>query len=87
VGERGLDIRGLRERGVGAVDLAVAVDVLRGEVPGLAEGVVGDAEGECAGLADGGDDAWVLRFRRLADVLAAIAYAAVQASRRAVRDG
>jgi hypothetical protein len=26
-------------------------------VPGLAEGVVGDAEGEGAGAADGGDDA------------------------------
>jgi hypothetical protein len=43
------------DRDVGAVDLAVAVDVLRGEVPCLAVGVVGDAEGEGAGAADGGD--------------------------------
>ena len=49
--------RGLRDRGVGAVDLAVAVDVLGGEVSRLAVGVVGDAEGEGAGRADGGDDA------------------------------
>jgi len=47
----------LRERGVGLVDLAVAVHILRGEVPRLAEGVVGDAEGEGAGAADGGHDA------------------------------
>jgi hypothetical protein len=51
--------RGLRDlaRGVRPVDLAVAVDVLGGEVAGLAVGVVGDAEGEGAGAADGGDDA------------------------------
>jgi hypothetical protein len=42
----------LRDGGVGAVDLAVAVDVLRGQVPRLAVGVVGDAEGEGAGAAD-----------------------------------
>jgi hypothetical protein len=45
------------DRGVGALVLAVAVDVLRGEVACLAVGVVGDAEGEGAGAADGGDDA------------------------------
>ena len=44
----------LRERGVGLVDLAVAVHILRGQVPRLAVGVVGDAEGEGAGAADGG---------------------------------
>ena len=52
--------RALGEGGVGPVDLAVAVDVLGGEVPRLAVvsvGVVGDAEGEGAGAADGGDDA------------------------------
>ena len=52
--------RGLRDRGVGLVDLAVAVDVLRGEVPRLAVvsvGVVCDAEGEGARPADGRDDA------------------------------
>jgi hypothetical protein len=47
----------LGEGGVGLVDPAVAVDVLGGEVPRLAVGVVGDAEGEGAGAADGGDDA------------------------------
>jgi hypothetical protein len=52
--------RGLGEGGVGPVDLAVAVDVLRGEVAGLAVGVVGDAEGEGARPADGGDDAELL---------------------------
>ena len=45
----------LGEGGVGLVDPAVAVDVLRGEVPRLAVGVVGDAEGEGAGAADGRD--------------------------------
>jgi len=62
--------RALRDRGVGAVDLAVAVDVLRGEVAGLAVGVVGDAEGEGAGAADGGDEAWELRLRSPTDMLA-----------------
>jgi hypothetical protein len=47
----------LGEGGVGLVDPAVAVDVLRGEVAGLAVGVVCDAEGEGARPADGGDDA------------------------------
>jgi hypothetical protein len=47
----------LGEGGVGLVDLAVAVDVLGGQVPRLAVGVVGDAEGEGAGAADGGHDA------------------------------
>jgi len=60
----------LGEGGVGLVDLAVAVDVLRGEVPRLAVGVVGEAEGEGAGAADGGDDASDLRFRSSADMLA-----------------
>jgi hypothetical protein len=49
--------RALCERGVGLVDLAVAVDVLGGEVPRLAVGVVGNAEGEGARPADGRDDA------------------------------
>lgn len=45
----------LGEGGVGLVDPAVAVDVLGGQVPRLAVGVVCDAEGEGAGAADGGD--------------------------------
>jgi hypothetical protein len=48
--------RTLGEGGVGLVDLAVAVDVLGGEVARLAVGVVGDAEGQGAGAADGGDE-------------------------------
>ena len=50
----------LGEGGVGLVDPAVAVDVLGGEVAGLAVvsvGVVCDAEGEGARPADGRDDA------------------------------